>query len=616
MLELNFNQSGVVVMISRSGFIWPMVFWCGAFLCVAMAGHAEGEDSRRAVTDKAAQEAAKKLVADIFRDEYKSAKTPPQKAALAGKMLDMAAETKDDPDSRYMLLRIARDVAVQAADAEKSLSAVDSLAAEYRVDGLQMKFDVLAKFARSRQALDQSDVVLAGLGSLYEKAVAAGKYGIAERAAGLEVSMAKMVQDNTMRVRALKHQKAAAKLQAMHGNVEQAIMALKENPEDPKANLAVGKFHCFARGEWNKGLPALALCSDPALKAVAKQELVADKNTAEKVRVGDAWWNLAQKREDDEQTIMKHRAAHWYAQAGSDQTTVAKLKIRKRLEEVAKLPPAPWMKTAGKSEAEKNQLIEKRMRAFVEALPNAKPVNCGPGINTVVHECCASISGDGCELVFESGRPGSFGRADVWMATRTSTKKPFGMPFNLGRHVNSSNAQGCPEISDDGRLLIYQSQNPNGYGNLDLWACSRTGRGKPFGMPVNLGDKINTASAEQNATISDDWLTLMFDSTGPMVSTVRGIYVATRTSKREPFGKPVRLGLPINDTEEGARSPCLAFGGRLLLFDSKRSGGQGDRDLWVAVRSGPGKPWQEPINMGPRINTGEAEFSPAILADG
>ncbi len=40
---------------------------------------------------------------------------------------------------------------------------------------------------------------------------------------------------------------------------------LKESPDDPAANLAVGSYLCFNKDQWERGLPMLAKGSDPAL---------------------------------------------------------------------------------------------------------------------------------------------------------------------------------------------------------------------------------------------------------------------------------------------------------------------------------------------------------------
>ena len=101
-----------------------------------------------------------------------------------------------------------------------------------------------------------------------------------------------------------------------------------------------------------------------------------------------------------------------------------------------------------------------------------------------------SVSGDGRELYFWSGgaagaRPGSVGLADIWVSTRTAPDEPWGAPRNLGRPVNHEGPELNPSVSDDGRMLFFQSMSSwrGGMGGWDLWMSTRGP-----GMPAVAGD--------------------------------------------------------------------------------------------------------------------------------
>lgn len=51
------------------------------------------------------------------------------------------------------------------------------------------------------------------------------------------------------------------------------LVALKLDPANPEANLAVGRWYCFSNDDWEDGLPLLAAGSDANLKAVATGDL-------------------------------------------------------------------------------------------------------------------------------------------------------------------------------------------------------------------------------------------------------------------------------------------------------------------------------------------------------
>ena len=75
-------------------------------------------DSPAPIPDAAAQAASLKLVRDIFKADYASAKLAPAKLKLSKKLLEQGIETRDDPAARYVLFLEARDLAVEAGDAQ------------------------------------------------------------------------------------------------------------------------------------------------------------------------------------------------------------------------------------------------------------------------------------------------------------------------------------------------------------------------------------------------------------------------------------------------------------------------------------------------------------------
>ena len=61
-----------------------------------------------AVPAEAAQAEATKLFKEVYGDEYAKAKTTADKQALAQKLLAKANESKKDPPSQFVVLRLAR----------------------------------------------------------------------------------------------------------------------------------------------------------------------------------------------------------------------------------------------------------------------------------------------------------------------------------------------------------------------------------------------------------------------------------------------------------------------------------------------------------------------------
>jgi hypothetical protein len=103
------------------------------------------------------------------------------------------------------------------------------------------------------------------------------------------------------------------------------------------------------------------------------------------------------------------------------------------------------------------------------------PVNLGPVVSAPATESPTWISPDSLTLLFFSDRPGGYGNVDVWMTRRASKDSPWGPPRNLGPSINTSYANWITAVSPDGRICYitdYLGPRPGGLGRSDLWQAS------------------------------------------------------------------------------------------------------------------------------------------------
>ncbi len=245
------------------------------------------------------------------------------------------------------------------------------------------------------------------------------------------------------------------------------------------------------------------------------------------------------------------------------------------------------------------------------------PTNLGPTVNSSALDSVPSISADGLELYFSSGRPGGYGSLDIWVTKRPTKDDPWGTPVNLGSTVNSSYDDPTPSISADG-LTLYFSSNRAGEGGYDLWLTTRATVSDPWGTPVNLGSTVNSSYDETSQSISADGLSIYFSSYDrhrPDGYGGRDIWVTTRPTTNDPWGQPVNLGPTVNSSHHDWR-PSISADGLSLFFPSNRPGGYGSWDLYVTMRKTKEDPWSPPVNLGPTVNTASAEMAPSISHDG
>ncbi|MHB1036111.1 MAG: dockerin type I domain-containing protein [Pirellulales bacterium] len=206
------------------------------------------------------------------------------------------------------------------------------------------------------------------------------------------------------------------------------------------------------------------------------------------------------------------------------------------------------------------------------------PINL-ESINTSDLESGPSISADGLTLVFHSTRPGGLGSGDIWMATRATTADPFDAPVNLGPGVNSADYETVPDISADGLTLVFTSWRPEGQGSSDLWMAERLTTADPFLPAVNLGALVNSSEADGGPELSADGLTLYFHSKRAGGLGDYDLWKTTRATKNDAFGAPVHLDAPLNSVYLDGNASVTADG-KTLFFNSNRPGGQGMGDIW------------------------------------
>ena len=92
-----------------------------------------------------------------------------------------------------------------------------------------------------------------------------------------------------------------------------AMATLETSPLDPDANLAVGRYYCLTKGDWERGVPMLsALGDDPVWKALGEHELKGAATPEVQAKLGDMWWNSAEATRGAAKQLMQERAGYWY----------------------------------------------------------------------------------------------------------------------------------------------------------------------------------------------------------------------------------------------------------------------------------------------------------------
>jgi hypothetical protein len=241
-----------------------------------------------------------------YKDFY-TKKDPRLSNALQG----FALGRNGTPAERYVAFKERRRLAVEGKDTAGAMRWAMEIGARYKMDRLEVKADtveLLAKAAHDQQtayrAIDQA------LKQAYQ-ARAEDSYDTAVRAVKAAQAAAGKVRDVT----------TAPQLARIHGDlkrekdtfpsVETALETLRKSPNDPDANLMVGRFRC-GQEVWEEGLLRLTIGSDEALRDLAKRDLAEASKPPDRKALAEAWNEQAKKEKDAMQAACWRRAHRMY----------------------------------------------------------------------------------------------------------------------------------------------------------------------------------------------------------------------------------------------------------------------------------------------------------------
>jgi outer membrane protein OmpA-like peptidoglycan-associated protein/tetratricopeptide (TPR) repeat protein len=164
-------------------------------------------------------------------------------------------------------------------------------------------------------------------------------------------------------------------------------------------------------------------------------------------------------------------------------------------------------------------------------------------------------------------------RLELYFSTRQgeSWTEPVAFPYNKA----SEYSVGHPALSPDDSTLYFVSDMPGGLGETDLYFSRRQADGT-WGVPVNLGPKINTAGKEMFPTMSSKGV-LHFSSAGH--AGMGGLDIFAAEGAQSSWQQVRNLKYPLN-------SPQDDFGflvdstGEAGLVSSNRESTDGTDDIY------------------------------------
>jgi peptidoglycan-associated lipoprotein len=200
------------------------------------------------------------------------------------------------------------------------------------------------------------------------------------------------------------------------------------------------------------------------------------------------------------------------------------------------------------------------------------PIN-GELINTEDNEGAVCFDGRN-KLMFFTRCPNEKNThlgCEIWVSDAKG-KDFWDEPRRLLIKPNDSVSVGHPCASDDGKYLVFVSDQAGGYGGKDLWYSTYDKKKDEWSRPENLGPEINTAGDELFPTFGKDG-DLFFSSNGLPGMGSLDIFKATKVGEEYKWENPTNVGAPINS--ETADFSLYELDERSGYFTSERKSENG-----------------------------------------
>lgn len=273
------------------------------------------------------QAAAQETVDSIYKTALRNAKSTPQKVALASRLFDEAVSSQS-PANRFALYMTAKDLYLDADQHHKALKVLNKVESEFSFDGTGQINDVLTDASTARVdaygrfliSFDYQDAVF--------RALQQGDFKLAETLAEHAEKSARKARNNELSEAAERLVKGVEELAQHQQTLKTHRDTLNSNPNDPAANLEVGQYVCLIEQKWDDGLKRLQKAGASQWSSIAGDELAASPNA---LKVGDAWWDIAETLPEIYQRLAKKRAGEWYDRISDMLTGLEQTKVAQRL---------------------------------------------------------------------------------------------------------------------------------------------------------------------------------------------------------------------------------------------------------------------------------------------
>lgn len=237
----------------------------------------------------------------------------------------------------------------------------------------------------------------------------------------------------------------------------------------------------------------------------------------------------------------------------------------------------------GGNQQNRLDLYEIDLSHLEKEITKNKELNGIKTINTPEHEGTATLSSDGNEMYFTKTVKG---KKDTYTNNVLMTLQVFyskkdsagnwSKPISAFSFNSINYSVAHPNLSYDGKMIVFMSDKPGGKGNTDIYYSLKNDKGQ-WGPPVNAGAAINTFGYELFPYLAKNG-DLYFSSNAHPGMGQLDIFCARKNNIG--WDEPLNLKPPLNSigNDFGIFLDGNSFRG---LFSSDRFNGKGAEDIYT-----------------------------------
>jgi hypothetical protein len=451
-------------MTSRTGFILLL-------LAVAprLAGTGDqGPASKPTIPDTAELRRAAESVDQVYAQEIAKARDAESKSALAARINEVVSE-EHDPAAKYVLLWKALELATQAGDADAACGAIDQIAAAWNVDVLKLRAKTLTDVARNLRTPESRTDAARRMEAVAQEAIIAREFDLARTMRELAVGTAQRGSDPALAKLLAARSGDIGRIKSAEARVKPSVSALKDNPSDPAANLAVGRCESFLEGNWSAGLPKLARSGDSTLKSLAQKDLADPTDPTARLELADQWWDLSKREDEPARRNIQLHATGLYRQAVAKLIGLAKVRAQQRIAEgeaqSGAMPAAADtanVRVVNRTNAREGaQIISEVLRDFPDTLAGVKQATLLAYHNGSEFRHAGSTARAGGQFFSSAPAAADSGGFLFWDVHEQWPAGKFLLVYRIAQLSPASEGDVCvADIYDDGKDLASRHMTP------------------------------------------------------------------------------------------------------------------------------------------------------------